>query len=552
MPTVNLNKKEVLSLIGKKLSDEELSEAITYIGTDLEEITETEIVVEIFPNRPDLLSEQGLSRAIASFLGIKKGLAEFNIKKSDYKVIVEKSAKDARPFTSCAVVKGLKLDDAKIKEIIQIQEKLHVTFGRNRKKVAIGVYPLNKIEFPVKLIGEDPKKITFQPLEYPSEITGLQVLSKHPTGRDYAKLLEGFDTFPFFVDAKNNVLSMPPIINSHTVGKVELDTTDVFVECSGFSQDVLDTALHMVVSALADMGGDLYSVEVENKHAKWTKSTPNFTPTEMDIDVSYVNKLLGLKLSEKEVSELLEKMGFGIKGKKALIPAYRSDILHMADLVEDIAIAYNYQNFKPDIPSVATIGKRDSIELFKTKIAEILTGLGHYETNTYCLTGAEKVSHITDDKPVVLANSVAEGYDILRNNMLVSLLDVLRNNRNRVYPQGFFEVGFVFRPDQKAETKISEGRELAFVFANPSADYTQSRQVIDYLLTQLQIPFEIKTPKKETKAFMEGRYAEIIVSGKTIGQVGQISPAVLDTFELEVPVTGFTLDFLKLVEELQK
>ena len=70
MPTVTLDKKKVLELIGKKVSDEVLSDRIPMLGTDLEKIDDNEIVVEIFPNRPDMLSEEGFSRALSSFMGI--------------------------------------------------------------------------------------------------------------------------------------------------------------------------------------------------------------------------------------------------------------------------------------------------------------------------------------------------------------------------------------------------------------------------------------------------------------------------------------------------
>jgi phenylalanyl-tRNA synthetase beta chain len=213
MPTVTLNRKVVDKLIGKKLSDDKLKERISFLGTDLENLDAKEIHVEIFPNRPDMLSEQGFSRALSSFIGTKPGLKKYSVKKSNHKVIVEESVKEVRPYTACAIVKNLKFDHEKIKEIIQIQEKLHITYGRNRKKCAIGVYPFEKIKTPIRFIAKKPQEIKFQPLESKKELTGLQILSQHPTGRDYGHLLEGKDKFPIFVDANDNVLSMPPIIN---------------------------------------------------------------------------------------------------------------------------------------------------------------------------------------------------------------------------------------------------------------------------------------------------------------------------------------------------
>src|SRR3989344_3623237 len=350
MPTVNLNRKEVENLVGKKLDLAKLKDRVSMLGTDLDDITDDEIIVEIFPNRPDMLSEQGFSRALSSFIGIKPGLRDYKVKKSNDKVIIENSVREVRPFTACAIVKNLKFDEENIKSIIQIQEKLHIGFGRNRRKAAIGIYPLEKIKFPVRFIALPPEEIKFIPLESLEEI-----LEKHPTGKEYAHLLNKNDKYPLFIDANKNILSMPPIINSETVGRITDETTEVFIECSGFDFNILNKCLNIIVTALADMNGEIYSLNLE--YEKNTETTPNLTPEEMELNLDYVNKMLGLNLKESEIKELLERMGHEYRNKKVKIPAYRSDILHEIDLIEDIAIAYGYENFKEEIPNVSTIGE---------------------------------------------------------------------------------------------------------------------------------------------------------------------------------------------------
>ena len=141
MPTINLNKNVFEKLVGKKLPLDKLKDRISMLGTDLESIDGNEIIVEVFPNRPDMLSEQGFARALSSFIGVKKGLREYKVnklskygKEGKYIVKVEDAVNKVRPYTACAIIKGLKLNNEKIREIIQIQEKLHVGFGRNRKK----------------------------------------------------------------------------------------------------------------------------------------------------------------------------------------------------------------------------------------------------------------------------------------------------------------------------------------------------------------------------------------------------------------------------------
>ncbi|MBC8444480.1 phenylalanine--tRNA ligase subunit beta, partial [Candidatus Woesearchaeota archaeon] len=180
MPTINLNKNVFEKLVGKKLTLDKLKDRISMLGTDLESIEGNEIIVEVFPNRPDMLSEQGFARAFSSFIGVEKGLRNYTVKKNNkYVVKIEDAVKKVRPYTACAIVKGLKLDDEKINGIIQIQEKLHVSFGRNRKKLAIGIYPLEEIKLPITYTAKKPKSFKFLPLEGKKEMDGLQILSQH-------------------------------------------------------------------------------------------------------------------------------------------------------------------------------------------------------------------------------------------------------------------------------------------------------------------------------------------------------------------------------------
>src|SRR3989344_4646137 len=288
MPTITINKKGLKG----NLSLDELKDRISMLGTDLESIDENEINVEIFPDRPDMLSEQGFARAFNSFINVETGLKKYKVEKSN-------------------------------KEVIQIQEKLHVTYGRNRKKVAIGIYPYEKIKPPIRFFAESPDKIKFIPLEFDKEITGLQILSMHPTGREYAYLLEGRDKFPFFEDSNKRILSMPPIINSNDVGKISNETKDVFIECSGFDFNVLSKCLNIIVCALADMGGRIYSMEIIDGNKKTT--SPDLRPGEMKLNLKYVNKILGLELKERDVKKYLERMGYDYFNKTVKIPAYRAD-----------------------------------------------------------------------------------------------------------------------------------------------------------------------------------------------------------------------------------
>ncbi|RMF07121.1 phenylalanine--tRNA ligase subunit beta [Candidatus Woesearchaeota archaeon] len=541
MPTVKLNRKVFEKLVGRKLPEQELKHKISMLGTDLESVDKDEINVEVFPNRPDMLSEQGFARAFSAFIGEKPGIRKYEIKKSNAQVIIDKSVSEVRPYTACAIVRNLKIDDEKIREIIQLQEKLHVTYGRNRKKAAIGIYPLEKIKLPIHYKALPPNQIKFRPLEASREMTAEEILNEHPTGKEYGHLLKGKKAYPVFLDSSGSILSMPPIINSALTGRVTEETTDVFIECSGHDFEVLSTLLNMIVTALADMGGSIESMEL--KYPDKNIVTPDLTPKKMPIDISYAEKKLGLKLSGEEVKRLLERMGYFVDSSfNVHIPAYRADILHPIDLVEDIAIAYGFDNFSPEIPSIASTAKQDREYGLNHKAASVLTGLGFQETSSYHLTGSEQQTErilMPDEEVIMLSSSVNEEYNSLRKRLFPVLLDVLSRNRHHEYPHRIFEIGSVFSKSSKTETGVNEETNLAVLNASLETSFTEAKQQLDALMRAFDA--EYKLEPANYPSFIPGRCAEIEINGKKAGIIGEIHPAVLQNFDLPVPVAGFEI-----------
>jgi phenylalanyl-tRNA synthetase beta chain len=543
MTILTLNKKQLEEKIGKL--DDKLKSRIDMFGTPIDGETDDEISVEVFPNRPDLLSLQGFSRAINAFLGKKDclGLEGFKVydAEKDFKVIIDKSVKKVRPYTACAIVKGLKFDDKSIMEIIDMQEKLHGSYGRNRKKLAIGIYPLEEIQLPITFLAKSPEDIKFQPLEFPREINGRQILSQHPTGRDYGDLLKDCDVFPIFEDASGEILSMPPIINSEKTGKVSDKTKDIFIECSGFHKEYLQKTLNMIVSSLSGMGGKIYAMEIDDKE-EGKSISPNLDPEKLEFSIKGLNKWLGLELSEKEIKDLLGRMriGFEKEGDKsfALIPPYRTDILHEVDLSEEVAIAYGYDNFEPEIPEISTIGQEDSISILKRKISDVLSGFGLLEVSSFHLSTKEKQFKEIGikefkSKMIEVLDSKTEN-NILRASLFANHIAILSENSDAAYPQKIFELGKVFEQDLNSETGIKEEERLCISLCGEKSNFTEIKQALDYLMRMLDLQYSIEETEKE--GFIEGRCGKIIVDDQEIGVIGEVSPFILRNKKIKMPV----------------
>lgn len=546
MPTITLNKEVFEKLVGKKLPLNQLKDRISMLGTDLEGIEGNEIQVEIFPNRPDLLSEQGFARAFSSFIGEKTGLRKYDVKKSGWKVIVDKSV-SMRPYTACAIVRNLNLNDEKIKEIMQMQEKLATTHGRNRKKSAYGVYPLHSMTFPITYIAKDPAKVMFQPLGFGKKIPAIQVEEIHPKGKEYKHVAEGWKEYPFFIDDKGEVLCMLPYTNSEDTGKIEIDTEEVFIECTGNDLDNVQVALNMFAAMFSEMGGEIYSLEIE--YPDKTITTPDMNPKKMNLDLSYINKRLGLNLNKDEATKLLGRMGYGYEKGKALVPAYRADILHQVDLAEDIAIAYGYENFEEEIPKVATIGEEDPFEKLLKKVREILIGFGLLEAKNYHLMTLNEINEkmgATSAKGIIPLKNAVGDQNHLRNSVLPSLMKNLNENQHNEYPQKIFEIGRVFTYAKKTETGVEERDKLGIVICHEKTDFTEIKQILDALLTALGVKASVQ--ESSNRSFIDGRVGKVVVGDEKLGIIGEISPTVLNNWDIIIPVVCMEIDMMKVCE----
>jgi len=559
MATVTFNKEIFEREIGK--FDEEMQQQIALFGTPIEFFDNKEIQVEIFPNRPDLLSYQGFKRAFLAYLNKKShiGLKEYKINKplKDYIVYIDKSVEKIRPFTSCAIVKNLEFNDEKIKEIIDIQEKLHFTLGRKRKKLAIGIYPLEKISLPITYEALEPDKIKFQPLESNKIMHGLEILQRHPAGREYAHLLAGKQRFPIFIDSNNNILSMPPIINSHLTGKITESTKEVFIECSGFDFEILNKCLNIIVTTLLEMSSDVQAYQMQLIRKDQDKVlTPNLKQEKIKLNIKNAEKLLGIPLKPQEVKTYLERMGhdYDIKTGFVSYPAWRTDILHEVDIIEDIAIAYGYDKLIPELPEISTLGEEDKKSIIKNKIAEILVGLNLLEVSNYHLTLKEnqiskmELNEKQTGEIIDIEESKTE-YNILRKDLSHYLLKVVSENVDSEYPQKIFEIGEVFKKDNLNEVIEEDKLSIALTPGN----FTDLKQIINYLFKNLNLEIELKEPENNFPIhFIEGRVAELFIENTSIGFAGEIHPKILKNWKIKMPVSLCEMSLEKVMELINK
>jgi len=553
MPVISVNLADFLELLGKDLPMSILRESLPMLGMAWERESAEGFDVEVFPNRPDMFSTEGLARAFAGFMGLDVGLPRYEAYDAGHRATVDAAVKAVRPYAVFSVVKGLQLTDTSLISIMELQEKLHVSYCRNRRKGSIGVYDAGKVVLPLTYTAKE-KEFSFVPLDFSTRLSLAEVLQKHPKGVEYGHILAGHDLYPILMDSLGTVLSMPPIINSENT-RVTAETQSVVVDVTGLDWRTINMVLNIMVCALAERHGKIEFVRANYEYALEPGRepvTPDLSPRRRKLELKAVEKLLGLNLTAQQVGSLLERMRYGAVVGEAgsllvSIPPYRADIMHPVDLVEDVAIAYGYGSFTPMIPAISTIGGEEPLELFSRQVRELLVGFGYQEVVTYVLTSPTTLFEKMRLPRAPLAeiqNPQTREYTVCRSWLLPSLVEVLSRNKHHGLPQRIFEVDDTVELDDSEETGTRTVRKLAVASTHSKADLSEVKAVADSLLKALGL--ESRVEPGSHPSFLAGRFGLIKAAGEEVGFLGELHPETILSFQLENPVASMEIDLGRL------
>lgn len=600
MPVISVEGEWLNQLLGQDYKVEDLADALEQIGCDVEEVIDVErfrcpncgnavegslgaevtrrcnwceheqesafekigkskvIRLDLLAARPDLFDVGGISRALKGYLGEVQGLPEYVVETSDLKVQVDPSVDSeecSRPFIRCAVIEMENIDDTTLVALMKLQEALHWGVGRDRKLASIGVYDLDTITGPIRYSTIDPVHESFEPLgRAGSPMTGQQILEEHPKGIAYAKLLAHHQRFPALIDARNTILSMPPIINSEAT-KVKLGSRRLFVDVTGISESAVVKSLDTFVSSLLELGGKAFSVEIEHADGS-TITSPDLTPREVEIDLAAAKRWLGLPLDQESLTASLHRMRLDatpIAESAGMFlvryPALRTDFKHMVDVFEDLAIGYGYKNIVPSFAGQATTGQARPEDDKSALVRDVLLGLGFSEIMSLPMTTEElhfeKFGMEVPEHYARIANPKLKAMTVVRSHLMTGLMEHLRENRRAPLPLRFFELDNVTVLDSAAETGAREERHLSIVEMGKEASYASIRSVIDALLFELGLVGQYTVSGHVS--FIPGRVADISTGTQIEGVLGELHPQVITNFGLDHPVAMAELTVMKIV-----
>ncbi len=567
----------------------------------LDRLPDLEVVrMELLAVRPDLFDPGGLGRALRGVLGIEIGLVEYPVAPAALRLRVDPSVRreqSLRPWIAAAVLESVTLGEDRLKIVMKMQENLHWALGRNRKHASIGVYDLDSLGLDshgrgghgdLEYTTEDPDRYAFVPLGAPGtgeehRLTLRAILAQHPKGKAFAHLLGGFDRYPILRTAAGRVLSMPPIINSEET-KVTPQSRRLFIDVTGTGRRIVHRTLNILASSLLELdpGARLSAVRVVFPDAE--EVTPDFTPQEASLHLAAAERLLGIPLGEPQARDLLRRMGHAVgdavgstaahtaahtaaqmaaqtaaraaasavgdaEGKiagrclRVQVPAWRNDILHERDLVEDLAIAHGYGNFPRRLTPTQTVGKPREAERRADRLGDVLAGLGFTEIVGLFLTCHEQSDSVLGLPPhpaaVLLENPISVEQTQLRTSLLPGILHTFARNRSNPLPQQVFEVGDVTFADPTAETGAFELRHAALGLIGPKAGFADIRALAEAVARECSRPLRLLA--HEAPFLLEGRGALLLgddAQGREVawGVLGEVHPRVLESLGLQNPV----------------
>ena len=545
------------------------------MGCPVDSNSDESIEVEVFPDRPDLLSHENIARASRSFLSSKEVEVILPVSQGDVRVSVEPELEDVRPVVLGAVVRGVDTGSSPeekeefIQSLMDHQEKLHMTLGRKRKFASIGVHDLNSLKPPFK-VTTVPSNFSFIPLACSEEMSIEQILEEHPKGAEYAHLMDGMSRFPVILDSEDKVLSFPPIINgAHTT--VHEGTSDFFIDVTGWDVRACESCLLLVCLSMSERGGMVESIELTDSNDEAFR-VPNGGARKHRVPESLISKILGLELGPEELSRAIGRMGGVLEGSQTVtdgpnergrwadcvvgeiehivsMPRWRSDIMHPVDIVEDIAIGHGFEN----LPEILSKTHLDAIPLASSNLdrrfGESMRACGLQEVQGLTLSNERDQFEIVrwpqEQGMALISNPITSDHTVLRQYILPSLLRLLAANRHHELPQRVYELGTVVKG-------FSNCRRGAWTCAEVGSGFTASKGIVQALLRDLGADpgdVEFVSTQPGHGPWITGRGSQIMVKGESIGEFGEISPEVSGEFGIKSPIQAGEID-LEVVSSL--
>ncbi|KAL9935462.1 hypothetical protein V8E36_005810 [Tilletia maclaganii] len=512
MPTVSVDQERFLATLGKSYTVDEFDKLCFQFGIELDEIVPASgpgerdtLKIDIPANRYDLLCHEGISRALLVYLG-KIEAPKYTVVQPKELLEIRLSPEVAkiRPFFAGAILRNVTFTPENYASFIDLQDKLHQNLGRRRTLVSMGTHDLDTIQAPFSYEALPPKEIKFAPLNKTQVVDGEELMAMYEQDRHISKylpIIRDSPVYPVIFDAQRRVCSLPPLINSDH-SKVTLNTKNLFIDMTATDQTKLTFALNILVAMFSEYCSEPFTVEPIRVVMPSGEAlvTPDLSPRSTVATTSYVNRCTGLSLLSEQIAEYLRRMGHAATAQdqevvKVDVPITRPDILHECDLMEDVAVAYGFDNLPRQFPSTNTVAAPLPINKLSDILRRECAYAGWIEVLPLILCSHDENFawlNRTDSgsTAITLENPKSLEYQIVRTSLLPGILKTVRENRKHALPLRVFEVSDVaFKSDAKedAERCARNERRLGAVWCDKSAAFEVVHGLLDRIMRILAV-----------------------------------------------------------------
>lgn len=272
------------------------------------------------------------------------------------------------------------------------------------------------------------------------------------------------------------------------------------------------------------------------------------------LDAGWINRFLDLDLTKEQMKEILTPLGCLFDGDEILVPTYRPDLEHKADIAEEIARFYGYNRIPGTKLTGASEGKYTPEQLFRAKVSRTMQALGLSEIMTYSFISPkyyDKIRMPENDplrRSIVIKNPLGEDTSIMRTVALPSMMETLaRNYNNRNASASLFELASEYIPTAPDQLPVEKITLIAGMYGE-DMDYFTLKGVAEELLETLGVTGYDVESSAEEYSYHPGRCAVLTVDGKRLGVLGEVHPLCVQNYGMKGRVYSFSFDLQTLFE----
>lgn len=279
-------------------------------------------------------------------------------------------------------------------------------------------------------------------------------------------------------------------------------------------------------------------------------------PHTVTLEPEKINKLLGTAISEEDMVRYLNRLEIPVEGREILVPSFRPDLNHMADIAEEVARSYGYNEIPITDLKTSTQGGYSAGMEEEAKVGRQCRAMGYNEIITYSFVSPASLDmiRVPADSPLrntmKIQNPLGEDTSVMRTVVLPSMLDILsRNNAYHNKSVRMYEIGKVYLPVE-GKPLPEEPKMLVLGTYGAGETFFTLKGELEAVFAALRTHKAVYTACSSNPSFHPGRCAEVSMDGEVLGYMGQIHPLVAQNYGLDMEVYCAEINFTKLLTHL--